>query len=97
MFKDDRVIQMQHNNSLINADECEEDDNHAGRTEGNFDIPKCIFFFADNTIVQNYCWLLKFYKTNSLATNHYRIRMLQRICDVAYVGTNALPTILYIL
>lgn len=58
-----------------------EDDNHAGRTEANFDIPKYISSFADNTIVQNYCWLLKFYKTNSLATNHYIIRMLQRICD----------------
>lgn len=106
-LKDDRDRKVQHNSTLNNADECEEeeiecmeencddrsenlpddvednseDDNRAGRIEANFDIPKYISSFADNTIVQNYCWLLKFYKTNSPATNHYIIRMLQRICD----------------
>lgn len=63
------------------TEDISEDDNHAGRIEANFDIAKYISSFADNTIIQNYCWLLKFYKTNSPATNHYIIRMLQRICD----------------
>lgn len=81
---------------LDNNDECEEvecsenhvdgnmnpeDDDQGGNVEAEFDIAKFVSSFADNTVVRNYCWLLKYYKSNSAATNQYIIRMLQRICD----------------
>ncbi|KAH9307878.1 hypothetical protein KI387_035789, partial [Taxus chinensis] len=68
-------------NLLDDGESNSEDDDQGRRVEADFDIPKFISSFADNTIVRNYCWLLIFYKSNSAATNHYIIRMLQRICD----------------
>ncbi|XP_059067114.1 uncharacterized protein LOC131079685 isoform X2 [Cryptomeria japonica] len=71
-------------NSLDDGESNSEDDdrgNRVDRVEADFDIQKFIISFADNHVVRNYCWLLMFYKKNSAATNHYIIRMLQRICD----------------
>lgn len=57
------------------------DEQLAGIDEVNFKISTLVSAFANNTIIQNLCWLLKFYKSNSTTTNHYIICMLQRICD----------------
>ncbi|KAK7391297.1 hypothetical protein VNO78_19711 [Psophocarpus tetragonolobus] len=49
--------------------------------EVDFKVSTLISAFANHNIIQKLCWLLKFYKSNSLATNHYIISMLRRISD----------------
>jgi hypothetical protein len=49
--------------------------------EVNLDIKAAVDKFANNILVRNYCWLLKFYSTNRASINHYIVRMLQRICE----------------
>ncbi|KAF5732400.1 protein timeless [Tripterygium wilfordii] len=53
----------------------------AANDEVDFKVSKFISGFAQSSIIQNLCWLLKFYKSNSNNTNHYIIRMLRRITD----------------
>ena len=48
--------------------------------EVSLDVRKCAAKFADNTVIRNYCWLLKSFMSNTVATNHYILCMLQRIC-----------------
>lgn len=70
------------------ANESEEDDSEmdseaedVNTKEETLDVLKCVKMFADNTVLHNYCWLLKNYEHNMPATNYYIIRMLQRICQ----------------
>ncbi|XP_052110339.1 uncharacterized protein LOC107466801 [Arachis duranensis] len=49
--------------------------------EVDFKVSTLVATFANHNIIQKLCWLLKFYKSNSLATNHYIISMLRRISD----------------
>lgn len=49
--------------------------------EVDFKVSTLVSALASNSIIQKLCWLLKFYKTNSIATNHYIITVLRRICD----------------
>lgn len=49
--------------------------------EVDFKVSTLVSALASNTIIHKLCWLLKFYKTNSITTNHYIITMLRRICD----------------
>lgn len=50
-------------------------------SEVDLNVSALVSALANNDIVQNLCWLLKFYKSNSVITNNYIIRTLQRICD----------------
>ncbi|OVA16539.1 Timeless protein [Macleaya cordata] len=66
--------------------ECEmgdssEDDPSAATDEVDFKISSLVATFANNSIIENLCWLLRFYKSNSTSTNHYILSMLRRICD----------------
>lgn len=56
-------------------------DEPAAMNEVDFKVSNFVSTFANNTIIQNLCWLLKFYKSNSISTNHYIISMFRRICD----------------
>ncbi|KAG9141695.1 hypothetical protein Leryth_025341 [Lithospermum erythrorhizon] len=49
--------------------------------EVDLKVSAMISSLANHTIIKNLCWLLKFYKSNSVSTNHYIICMLQRICE----------------
>lgn len=49
--------------------------------EVDFKVTSLVSALANNTLIQNLCWLLKFYKSNSIGTNHYILSMLRRICD----------------
>lgn len=62
-------------------DESEEEEEEMRTKEETLDVHKCVRMFADNTIVNNYCWLLKNYLHNTPAINYYIVRMLQRICE----------------
>ncbi|XP_064992246.1 uncharacterized protein LOC135584632 isoform X1 [Musa acuminata AAA Group] len=57
------------------------DDQLPETNEVDFNISKLVATFANNYVVHNLCWLLKYYKSNSASTNHHIITMLQRICD----------------
>ncbi|KAL5999068.1 hypothetical protein ACLOJK_010018 [Asimina triloba] len=63
------------------TDYSSDDDQPASTNEVDFTVSKLVATFASNTMIQNLCWLLKFYKSNSRSTNHQIISMLQRICD----------------
>lgn len=49
--------------------------------EVDFRVSSVVSALGNNNIVQKLCWLLKFYKNNSITTNHYILSMLRRICD----------------
>ncbi|KAK3011688.1 hypothetical protein RJ639_010868, partial [Escallonia herrerae] len=57
------------------------DDRLATTDEVDFKVATLVSALANSTILQNLCWLLKFYKSNSTSTNHYIICMFRRICD----------------
>ncbi|KAG6548875.1 hypothetical protein Mapa_009637 [Marchantia paleacea] len=75
------------NSVEIVPDEDDDDDDDDAELESmtkevSLDVNQLVFRrFADNTIVRNYCWLLKYYTSNSVTTNYYVVRMLQRICE----------------
>ncbi|KAH1036443.1 hypothetical protein AAZX31_20G151500 [Glycine max] len=58
-----------------------EDEQLHAYNEVDFKVSTLVSAFANHNIIQKLCWLLKFYKSNSLATNHYIISMLRRISD----------------
>ncbi|KAL0321504.1 UNVERIFIED_CONTAM: hypothetical protein Scaly_2446800 [Sesamum calycinum] len=49
--------------------------------EVDFKVSSLVYALANNSVIQKLCWLLKFYKSNSVITNHYIVSMLRRICD----------------
>ncbi|KAK4258425.1 hypothetical protein QN277_007878 [Acacia crassicarpa] len=57
------------------------DEQQTEYNEVDFKVSTLVSAFANHNIIQKICWLLKFYKSNSLATNHHIISILQRICD----------------
>ncbi|XP_073109120.1 uncharacterized protein [Elaeis guineensis] len=57
------------------------DDQLPATSEVDFNISRLVTSFANNGVLHNLCWLLKYYKSNSASTNHYIICMLQRFCD----------------
>ncbi|XP_044422357.1 protein timeless homolog isoform X10 [Triticum aestivum] len=57
------------------------DDCPPATSEVDFNVSRLIYSLANNSVVQNICWLLKYYKTNSFRTNHYIICMLRRFCE----------------
>ncbi|CAL4901739.1 unnamed protein product [Urochloa decumbens] len=57
------------------------DDHQPATSEVDFNVSRLISSLANNSIVQNVCWLLKHYKSNSYRTNHYIICMLRRFCE----------------
>lgn len=63
------------------TDESSEDDPVAATDEIDFSVSTLVSMFANNSVIQNLCWLLKFYKSNSAGTNHYITRLLRRICE----------------
>ncbi|CAK7324063.1 unnamed protein product [Dovyalis caffra] len=63
------------------SDDSSGDEQPAENHEVDFKVSTFISSLANHNIIQNLCWLLRFYKNNSISTNHYIIRMLQRITD----------------
>ncbi|KAL5813132.1 hypothetical protein ACOSQ3_028082 [Xanthoceras sorbifolium] len=57
------------------------DEQPAATDEVDFSVYTFISTFANCSIIQKLCWLLKFYKSNSNRTNHYIICMLRTITD----------------
>nr|GEU97454.1 hypothetical protein [Tanacetum cinerariifolium] len=57
------------------------DEQQEATNEVDFKASSLVTSLANNTIIQNLCWLLKFYKNNSVRTNHYIICALRRICE----------------
>nr|KYP74825.1 Protein timeless isogeny [Cajanus cajan] len=66
---------------LDGTNDFSEDEQLNAINEVDFKVSTVVSAFANHNIIQKLCWLLKFYKSNSLATNHYIISMLQRISD----------------
>lgn len=49
--------------------------------EVDLKVSSLVSTFANNSIIQKICWLLKFYKSNSTNTNYYIICILRRITE----------------
>ncbi|XP_057425130.1 uncharacterized protein LOC130718546 isoform X1 [Lotus japonicus] len=58
-----------------------EDEQFNAISEVDFNVSTLVSAFVNHNIIQKLCWLLKFYKSNSLAINYYIIGMLRRISD----------------
>ncbi|CAA0824662.1 timeless family protein [Striga hermonthica] len=69
------------NDVLLETDDSSGDDQLTLTNEVDLNASSLVSALANNSIIENLCWLLKFYKTNSITTNHYIISMLRRICD----------------
>nr|XP_016502517.1 PREDICTED: protein timeless homolog isoform X2 [Nicotiana tabacum] len=49
--------------------------------EDDLKISALVSALANNSTIHNLCWLLKYYKSNSIITNNYVICILQKLCD----------------
>lgn len=78
---DEQVDEEVRNESEEDDSEMDSEGEDVNTKEETLDVLKCVQMFADNTVLHNYCWLLKYYAHNTPATNYYIIRMLQRICQ----------------
>ncbi|KAI5080095.1 hypothetical protein GOP47_0005574 [Adiantum capillus-veneris] len=80
----DRSVAEEHIHMTAKPERDSEDDSGnegaACNVEVSLNVQRCAAMFADNTVIRNYCWLLSFFTTNTVAINHYIICMLQRIC-----------------
>jgi timeless len=70
------AINEEEDTSDSSADDCP-----PATSEADFNVSRLISSLANNSVVQNICWLLRHYKTNSFRTNHYIICMLRRFCE----------------
>lgn len=73
-------------NHVVDDMSCGTDDSSDGEDqtatdEVDFKVSTFISAFANNSIIQNICWLLKFYKSNTKQTNHHVISILRRITE----------------
>ncbi|OAY48388.1 hypothetical protein MANES_06G155000v8 [Manihot esculenta] len=68
-------------NLSCSSDDSSGDELPAANYEVDFKVSTFVSAFANHNIIQNLCWLLRFYKSNSISTNHYIICMLQKITD----------------
>ncbi|XP_017972873.1 PREDICTED: protein timeless homolog isoform X1 [Theobroma cacao] len=63
------------------TDDSSGDEQPATVNEVDFKVSTLTSAFANCSIIQNLCWLLKFYRSNSINTNHYILGMLRKITD----------------
>uniref|UniRef100_A0A803M022 Timeless N-terminal domain-containing protein n=1 Tax=Chenopodium quinoa TaxID=63459 RepID=A0A803M022_CHEQI len=65
------------------ADDCDSsaDEQITATNEVDFKMTSLLFSLANSSIISNLCCLLKNYKSNSTATNHYILCLLRRISD----------------
>ncbi|KAJ0267230.1 Timeless family protein [Hirschfeldia incana] len=73
-------------NRVVDEMSCGTDDSSNGEDqpatdEVDFKVSTFISAFASNSIIQNICWLLKFYQSNTKQTNHHVISILRRITE----------------
>ncbi|WOK95730.1 hypothetical protein Cni_G04437 [Canna indica] len=57
------------------------DDQLPETNEVDFNISRLVATFANNCVIHNLCWLLKYYRSNTVSTNHHIICMFRRICQ----------------
>ncbi|XP_047265359.1 protein timeless homolog isoform X1 [Capsicum annuum] len=50
-------------------------------TEDDLKVSALVSTLANNSTIHNLCWLLKYYKSNSIITNNSVINLLQKICE----------------
>ncbi|EYU25177.1 hypothetical protein MIMGU_mgv1a000309mg [Erythranthe guttata] len=65
----------------LEADSSSGDEQPVLADEVDLNVSSLVSALANNSIIQNLCWLLKSYKSNSITTNHYILTMLRRICE----------------
>ncbi|KHG23813.1 Protein timeless [Gossypium arboreum] len=63
------------------TDDSSDDEQAAAVNEVDFKVSSLISAFANCSFIQNLCWLLKFYRSNSSNTNQYIIGLLRKITD----------------
>lgn len=63
------------------TDESSDGEEQTATDEVDFKVSTFISAFANNSIIQNICWLLKFYKSNPKQTNHHIVSILRRITE----------------
>ncbi|KAL8229392.1 hypothetical protein R6Q57_014292 [Mikania cordata] len=63
------------------SDVSSDDEHQESTNEVDFKTSSLVSSLANSSIIQNLCWLLKFYKSNSIRTNHYIISALRRVCE----------------
>lgn len=57
------------------------DDQVPATSEVDFNVSRLVLSFANNAVINNLGWLLRYYKSNSVGTNHHLISMLRRFCE----------------
>ncbi|KAL7106996.1 hypothetical protein ACP275_06G026300 [Erythranthe tilingii] len=65
----------------LEADSSSSDEQPVLADEVDLNVSSLVSALANNSIIQNLCWLLKSYKSNSITTNHYILSILRRICE----------------
>lgn len=57
------------------------DEQMVGYSEVDFKVSNLLSTFANSSIIQNLCWLLSFYRSNSASTNKCILSILRTIID----------------
>lgn len=86
---DDAIVIPDASNANVNvnaddgygSDDSSDDEPRESTNEVDFKASSLVSSLANSTIIQNLCWLLKFYRSNSIRTNHYIITALRRVCE----------------
>ncbi|WCJ36759.1 timeless family protein [Euphorbia peplus] len=78
---DNRTTEQADDGLTCSSDGSSGDENVDATCEVDFNVSNFVSSFANHSIIQNLCWLLTFYKSNSTVTNRYIIGMLRRITD----------------
>lgn len=81
LFSTDGDKENNPNDLTYEIEDLSDGDQLPATSEADFNVTRLVSSFANSTVIQNLCWLLKYYKSNSASTNHYIICMLRRFCD----------------
>lgn len=68
-------------NESDSSSDSSSDEQTVAYNEVDFKLSNLLSAFANGSIIQNVCWLLRFYKSNSASTNKYIISMLRTVSD----------------
>ncbi|XP_073125062.1 uncharacterized protein [Henckelia pumila] len=78
---EDTVVGDNNDDLYLGTDDSSDDEHLVLTNEVDFKVSSLVSALANNTIVWKLCWLLKFYRSNPISTNHFVLSILRRICD----------------
>ncbi|XP_073310909.1 uncharacterized protein [Primulina huaijiensis] len=77
---EDTVVGDNNDDLYLGTDDSSDDEQLVLTDEVDFKVSSLVSALANHAIVWKLCWLLKFYRSNPISTNHFVLSIFQRIC-----------------